>query len=444
MQYTDTEIKFPLLSTELDYRIFVFDTETKGFQGIPLYHPLNELIQISVLDLHTHEKFRRYCKPDNPIIVPENYNIHKISPAILESSGIPTAQVLSELDQFLRKDGMEKQIVLVAHNCSFDAFILMKEYLLKCGKFHGFHRHSKLDFLFLDSLGAMRTLFPELADQYWPKEKPYSMETLMEHFYPRVDINNTHNADFDVQILSCLFVNKIYPRLGSDWKTWPFFLNFSSIPAAPSNTLVTEVPGFGQYRTKLLLQAVDRYFREDAGLPGIPISLFRCRHLLEYGHRRYLEYRSGLPAKSNTGQMEHWKFICREVELLCRTTPKLMLHSDSVITELLSRVANLTTFDFSFFTAPEPDPRHPPGMPPVVFFPTLAGEPESYLPLVVKPHEARNLYEQLNLKTFNEVFVDFKFCDDFERMNWIKRLNTCLERPLTIKRLGEIFATARF
>jgi DNA polymerase III epsilon subunit-like protein len=431
MQYTSKEIDYNLLSLDHDFKIFIFDTETKGFAGVPICHPLNEMLQISVLDIHTGKRFSKYCKPDNLYIVPENMNIHKITPNIIDKIGEPTKIVLEQLDEFLHTDSKDKKIILAAHNCSFDAFILMKEYLLKCSKFHGFHRYSKLDFLFFDTLGAMRGLYPELAKEFWPQEKPYSMETLMEYFYPCVDLDDSHNADFDVEALTCLFINKIFPKLHEDWKQWPYFINYSQNPTAPANCKIIDVPGFGDWRTQLLYEPVFQYFKVTNPKSCMSLQEFYCRHLLEYGHSLYLKHcktrRAPYP--------DEFRFICREIELLLRTTPKLAIHSDTVIIELLSRVCNLTTFDFVYFAIQSNGNDE--------FFPCLAGEPESYLPFKFSADEAKRINEELKLRTFNELYVDFKFQPDPDVLTWILNLNARLNKPLSLAQIVGTFKNAK-
>jgi hypothetical protein len=112
-----------------------------------------------------------------------------------------------------------------------------------------------------------------------------------------------------------------------------------------------------------------------------------------------------------------------------------MIQSDQTIADLLSRVTNLTTFDFVYFAIEAGGDTN--------FFPCLSGEPESYYPFQFKVSEAKLINEQLGLRTFNEMYVDFKFQPDRDVQMWILQLNACLEKPMTLHMITGIFKNAR-
>lgn len=436
MQYTDTTLHFPPLPLDAKYRVFVFDIETKGFQGIPLFNKRNEMIQLSVTNLHTKETFQHYCKPVYPYVTPENFAIHRISKEILETRGVDTKEVLSKLDEFLYKDGNDKQIIMVAHNCAFDCFILMKEYLLRAGEFKGFRGFENSPFIFFDSLEAMRELYPELTRKYWPTEKPFKLETLMAHFFPYIDIEESHNADFDVKMLCGIFTTLIFPKLPLDHNEWKFSINKAIRTDPPCNKLVRNVTGFGDYRVRLLYEAVFPYFHsmrsEKPTDVCLPFSLiqFSCRHLQEYAFR---QYKHELTHSKETPQYV-WSHIVRTLETLMRTTEKLTIHSDTVLVEILAAVCNLTTFDL-VYCAHNPETGKP-------LFPSMPGDPISYFPLNFNEEDAKYVCQEMQLRTFNEIYADYKFQSIENRSSWIMKLNSCIRRPLTIEILEATFSKA--
>ena len=213
-------------------------------------------------------------------------------------------------------------------------------------------------------------------------------------------------------------------------------MNSADQPAR-GNTLVCDVPGFGTYRTELLYAPVHEYFLElrktDPTVDSFPISRFRCRHLLEYGYRKFLEQWENSPRTKEIP--DQWKAICQIIVTLLRTTPKLEIHSDAVIIEILSRACNLSTFSFCFFAHTEKDEP---------LFQSLGGIPESYKPLILDEEEATYVKRSLNLRTFNDIFVSYKFCDDYERNQWIKNFNACVKTPMTIAAFTNLFKQVKF
>ena len=406
--------------------VFILDTETSGRHGIPLWHPLNRLLQICILDQGTGDIFKYYIKySDGFFITPESTEIHGISNFTIESEGVAPGVVLTEMLEWVKKRSPNGPPKVVAHNAQFDRNVLrvalFRELGLDFGKWG-----REWDWEWECSMQAARELLPDPGLELFPEEKPYSLGVLY-NFYFHEKPQGLHNAVRDVQALSRLYSEIIALRLSPQEGRFRVGGPDKHFRCA----LVTSVPGFAAARAHALAKHLAREFSLEGNSSGLfdfskfvhPLGLLTVGHLVLYGKMRYMQKirrkeRAG--EKLTTADQCVWFEIARSVEILLREG--LGISSDSIIVELVARVCNRDIVDLVFHTAREDGT--------LQFFPTMRGQPVSYLPIKVTETEAKSLCDERGWGTISEIIAAWQTTEETQKARFYQSVNECLYEPI--------------
>jgi DNA polymerase III epsilon subunit-like protein len=195
--------------------VFILDTETTGHKGVPIWNESNRLIQLVAYHPKSDEWFNRYINHGDDFYIPPNSGkIHNITMTDLKNNGLPLEDVLKDWVDWMKKHTLDKVPLIVAHNAAFDRNVLRKAF--RHSKFNASlgKGGSRWSWKWFDSLLAFRVLYPELSDLYEPKDKPYSLVTLCNHFL-NITSSKFHNAEVDVKMLYKLYIEFLLPKLGN-------------------------------------------------------------------------------------------------------------------------------------------------------------------------------------------------------------------------------------
>jgi DNA polymerase III epsilon subunit-like protein len=404
--------------------VFILDTETSGRKGIPLWHPLNRLLQICILHEGSGDVFKHYIKYDDGFfITPESTKIHGISNATIEAEGIPPKVALTNMLEWVKeRQPPTPPPEVIAHNASFDRNVLrvaMHRYMgVDFGKWA-----KEWDWRWYCTVTAARELLPEPGLELFPNEQPYSLGVLY-HFYFKETPAGLHNAIEDVKALSRVYNELILPKL-----TTPEIKEKYRIGVPDKHfrcALVKSVPGYKDDRTGKIAEYLCREFSQEGDRSGVvdfskfihPLGLLMLGHLVLYGKMRHMQKIRRKEAQGGEVKEQQcsWFDIARSVERVLRE--EIRIRSDSVIAELVARVCNCDVVDLLFHTAREDKT--------LQFFPTMRGEPISYLPLKVNEKEAQSLLNEHGWGTINEIIVAWLTTSQ-ENEAWLYRsVNGCL------------------
>ncbi len=272
------------------------------------------------------------------------------------------------------------------------------------------------------SLEAVKRLYPDIKYNAHKAEYsvvpyskgPHTLISLMKHFYPTFVPKRGgafHNAAYDCACLKRIFLEKLMPldEKVLSTPTWN----------VDCRNLLSWVPKSGPLQVKILTPVKDvKYFRyykafqlcklcniefENAGNDWLqyqtPVELFTCAHLFQYGKLKALqaikeeERTSGEEPNTNR---DIWWLACREIEYMLRKF--LEIYSDESILILFSYMCNCNQADFARGIRTEFGTK---------FFPTLPGEPVSYLPFEFSEEIARIMYEVHGLRTAHDIYVEY-------------------------------------
>jgi DNA polymerase III epsilon subunit-like protein len=414
--------------------VFILDTETSGRKGIPLWHPLNRLLQICILHEGSSDVFKHYIKYDDGFfITPESTKIHGISNSTIEAEGVSPKVALSNMLVWVKqRQSCSLPPEVIAHNASFDRNVLrvaMHRFMgLDFGKWA-----EEWDWIWYCTVTAARELLPEPGLELFPNEQPYSLGVLY-NFYFKETPAGLHNAVEDVKALSRVYNELILPKL-----TTPEIKEKYRIGTPPDKhfrcALVKSVPGYKDDRTGKIAEYLCREFSQEGDRSGIvdfsnfihPLGLLMLGHLVLYGKMRHMQKIRRKEAQGGgVGGKEEctWFDIARSVERVLRE--EIRIRSDSVIAELVARVCNCDVVDLLFHTAREDKT--------LQFFPTMRGEPISYLPLKVSDNEAQLLLSEHGWGTINEIIVAWLTTAAGEENEalFFQRVNGCLYKDHAI------------
>lgn len=181
----------------------IFDTETNGLPkswSAPITDVDNwpRLVQLAwILCNNQGKEINKQCrivKPDGFVIPEEVSKVHGITTEKAMECGLPLADVLVEFCADLRR---EVELVLVAHNMSFDKRVLGAELLRN-------DMHSDFN-LFFDGTHQICTMksstaFCKLPKNKWPKLEELHLKLFNEPF------TDAHHADTDTACCAkCFF-----------------------------------------------------------------------------------------------------------------------------------------------------------------------------------------------------------------------------------------------
>lgn len=176
----------------------VYDLETTGFAGMPMFSHYHKVVQICAQCIETGQVFSAFVNPNFVGGIPlPSTSIHHISQNDVMDAP-PIDLVLERMYRFFAFDKYETVEMIAHNNKYFDELMLMKEY--KCVENN---KYLPENVVFWDTLPWLRNHYPSL--------KSYSLGDLYKHFYKR-DFENAHRADADVRALCEIYVDHIYPH----------------------------------------------------------------------------------------------------------------------------------------------------------------------------------------------------------------------------------------
>jgi DNA polymerase III epsilon subunit-like protein len=360
---------------------YVLDTETSAQKGVPIWHPQNRLLQVCCYRAKDGAWFTRYINHGKDFYLhPGNVELHKIGVEQLQREGQSGAVVMRDLLDFLF---VEEEIVIVAHNASFDLDVIMNALEVELGR--DFVLERQLKWHWFDTLTYFKLVHPDLGIIVEPSLRPYSLEKLCKRFLSKVSAH-MHNAETDVSMLLTLFKDVVLPNLhAADWGKY--------LVTGPQNwrgTLIRDIQGFGPVRTQRICEIVNAVFlqeKDEAVSAGVTDQLLRVSDLIFYAFIRMRDGPKGMD----------WTEVCRHIEILLREKP-IEISCDTTIARLLSRVCGLYMHDFLFHTMREDGNKQ--------FFPVLRGTARAFLPFRITNADARLLLEDRGWGTINEAVAE--------------------------------------
>ncbi len=222
---------------ENPYTFFMIDTETSGCEGIPIYHPMNQLIEVYSEDLISNNIFHHFCLPYPEFpLAQQSSKLHHIPLSKLHEEGVEPNSLMQGLIQFTQEHTKPNtQVLKIAHSADFDQCMVYK--LLP---FSIFGKQCKtLNWEWFDTCAALKHYYPEIEkNKYKPEFKappilgrPYRLDALMLHFYPNFSKSGFHSAEFDATALKLLFINQILPLEKENIykKRSKFFLSYTPL-----------------------------------------------------------------------------------------------------------------------------------------------------------------------------------------------------------------------
>jgi DNA polymerase III epsilon subunit-like protein len=465
-ELTSSTLEFEKVSLP-DVALFVIDTETTGSQGVPFWYSQNQVIQLAMFDLENNSWYERYTFPGERLepgfnIPLENQQKHRISKKVLFESGVPLKQALEESREFKLSSAKGRKIINIAHNAQFDYEMLMKSYTEQCDESFGVGCQEDEEYYF-DTLAAFKHFYPEVGMKVHQREAPYKLSNLAKYFLPDLNMQAAHNAIVDTIATALLFSKFLFPKLGPDTRTWSRFFvchplyGSSSQKPIPRLTRLIDIDGYSELRVKRLTEVCNRFFgsfhEEEINQLQCSEGMITAATLLSYGHvkcimekqerdseakRRNMmlygkaDLEEGEEEEILTGKKREPKEnflgydsyfeICRVLEKLLRSET-FGIYSDKVICALLSKVCNTTLLDFTLHTY-RLDGETP-------LFPTMPGEPISYLPLSLSEDEASYINDVMHCATISEMYAQMKYLDNSELLGWIQLLNRGLHEPIS-------------
>lgn len=439
----NTSLSFQEISLP-DLALFVLDTETTGSQGIPFWFPQNQVIQIAAFNLESNSWYERYTYPgvtlDSKFHIPlENQQKHRISKKVLQTEGVPLKDALQGLKGFKLSTSKGRKIVNIAHNAGFDYEMIMKSWAEQCDVSHGIGCQEDEEYYF-DTLAAFKHFYPEIGKRVHPREAPYKLSNLAKYFLPELNMDAAHNAIVDCIATAMLFSKFLFPKLGPDFSLWQRFLVCH--PLAPHKPIpmlcpLHKIDGYSGLRVSMLTEVCNQYFNSfhEEEISGLqcPNGMMTAAKVMSYAHLKCTFERAQLRVTDEEDEglgYDSFYEICRVLEKLLRSE-KFGIYSDKVICSLLSKVCNCTLLDFTLHTY------RICGTLPI--FPTMPGEPVSYLPLRLNVDEARYIYEVMGCRTISELYAQMKYLQNTEMLGWIQELNRGLEAPMHLHTLQEHF-----
>ncbi len=421
--YEEEEEEIPFNEPEY-WSLFLIDTETTGDKGVPLCHKNSQILQICILHVTSDKWFRALSNPsDDLYIPPESVQKHRIGREELTQNGKKAKEVMLEMEKWVKMKSNNKTPLMTAHNSLFDRTMVMKTWYEQLGKSFG-RDCKKHNWVWLDTLEAFRDKCPELTKKYHLKEMPFSLGTLMEHYLPEINMSTAHNAETDVKALKLLFIKILLPKLPELydplWKVKCRYLHIHPGKYASKRLYhLTDITGLGEFRAYHINDICNKAFLAAGGeyLKCItPLGMFTITELLCYCYMRYLQHCAML--KPTAPVPCEWWSVAKEIEVMCRSKP-LDIYSDNIIANLITYVLSIPLKDLVFHTMRDDGNKQ--------FFPTLPGEPISYLPLTLNEREARKVYNELGFRTVTEMYADFKYIPSHLKKNWLNNLNARLD-----------------
>ena len=401
-----------------DCRVFYFDVETSGCEGMPLLHDNNRILQLCAVDAETGDKFNCLGNPmfDSVERIPEeSVKTHRITEEVLQMRNAkPTITMVNDFVKWVNgkvevkqkklteeemKMPPEKRAVrkktplFFAHNASFDQNAVYKALSVE-----SFGENCEaLGWVFFDTLEAIKKYFSFINRNYLAKQRPHRLENLFKYFYPNESQFLGHNADADVGALKRLCEEYLFPEMQKHGVTHisegvGYFIH--PFPKAPLATRLIDISGFGEVTVKHITKEVNNEFIFSDTYKGLVTTpdLISAFHLLIYGRKKQLE------CKTHPDGDDEWFQILQQIEIMLRTKLKKPICSDNYIVNVLSLIAGKPALELYYHTCKNNGD--------TTYFPTCSGMPCAYLPWKINKKEAAEL-KRLGINSFNELYSYF-------------------------------------
>ena len=179
---------------DYDQLCVVFDLETTGFRGLPIFSSMNRIIQIACKDItNRYPPFAFFVDPDMQDIPPMSSAVNHILKE--QVTGCKSFSVVFQ--EMLNHFEIEKwrSVRMISHNGTFFDEPVLRRHV---------NNRIPINIHFFDSLPFMRNNYPEL--------KTYTLTDLYKTFYGTV-FDSSHRADADVNALVRLYNDYIHPKL---------------------------------------------------------------------------------------------------------------------------------------------------------------------------------------------------------------------------------------
>lgn len=174
----------------------LYDLETSGFKGMPMFSDRHKILQICAFCLETRQTFNSFVNPNFESGIPAySSRIHNIHQSDVEKAS-SIEVVLTQMYEFFNFSFYDT-IELIAHNNKyFDELMIMKEYKTVPNQF------VPDNVVFWDTLPWLRENKQGLDS--------YRLEDLYYYFFKK-KIDNAHRADADVLALTEIYQKHIEP-----------------------------------------------------------------------------------------------------------------------------------------------------------------------------------------------------------------------------------------
>ena len=445
------EVKEASINCEdYNFNVFIFDTETTGRSGIYMAHPDHIMIQICIISVASGNVFYKM------ISVGENFFINEASVAChglnvdyLNKFGSPLVVVIEELFEWIKEEisaSKKEDVLWIAHNCDFDFIILLKSVCVAIQKakedsilkeYIVGRNGENLNWYFYDTLKQFKLYYPDIkynADkaQYAlpPFHKsPYKLQSLMKHFldgYIKNSDEKFHDAKFDCVCLIKLFTECILSKeheamISVDWKYKLTGLLHRKGMKSKKLMLVEDIKFFKLHWAAQICQICNYEFKKSGGeyLKYCTNSrLITAAHVMQFGWMKVLhmlDVYTENPKSLKFGKLKSndaWWLLCREIESMLRLN--LRIYSDESILEMLQYVTSSNSVDLIYYMKRDINKENI-GDP---FFPTMPGEPVSFLPFEFSHDATLILYSEFGHKTGHDMYISYLNTPARERNEW--------------------------
>lgn len=385
-----------------NFRPFIFDTETTGFYGCPVFHKNHQILQIACIDICSQDEFDEYIDNPDAIIVEQSSKVHGITTEILKSNDAKSPlEVMKKFLLWVYERAGDNLVVFFAHNALFDFFMLLKTLPVDCGK-EGKH----LKFIVVDTLDIIKFFYPDIKynaflPEYQDKicnSKPHCLPSLSRYFFGG-NYQNLHNAIVDCRELEKIVMNFILPHVvmdlhGDKSKVKGLIKPRDLYPSTPSMLTklrdVKYIRGFVKSFLPIVNAIYEKHGMNHLMTTNNLISVF---DIYTYGALKHKEDSKTFPIS------DPWLGIIIQVETLMRTI--IGIYTDDIHCELFGLMTNRSSLEFALNTTVEGTDQP--------LYPSLAGNPVSYLPFIFSPLLSEKLLNELGIRTAHEFYLDFHF-----------------------------------
>ena len=398
--------------------MFIFDTETTGCTGVPSWHECNRMIQYSIRSVRTKAAEAHYTIPKDPdwVLPTESTLFHAITRSKVMEEGIPMQRALDNIFAFVHENTLPgKKVCIIAHNCSFDRQIFLKELDFNLSRNHG----EGLGWLWYDTLEACKRIHPQIADNSIPQLKPHKLKHLIEYFFPNSDdADDYHDASFDTRMLERIFTTFILPYeeklFHSGWNELRERLAIVQKPFTEVRWLKGTDVSFQIYQIVNTDLMRDKNFASYA----CPYGFFSGKHVFIWACMKCRSDRSF--------ERTPWENICRKVEILMRSLSSPPIFYDEVIMEMLEQVTLVPAIDLVYMQ----------------LFPSIPGTPLAYAPLECTKEEAEYLFKKWQIRSIHDFLAKWINKEPYQKVDWLQEivldLNTTTTK-ITIPEMKAIF-----